>query len=132
MRIQIHRDVKKYTLTSSLTKNDLDLVKKYRPAALKRQDEDGNDIFAMSFCEDRPCVAANGITFGSVSAEGGYAMIVGDLPEKLREGETYGEFIADKVGAALPFINEFELSIPGVATEIRAERAALIDGIVEV
>ncbi len=131
MRIQIFRDLKKYTLTSALTKSDIELVRKYRPLALKKQDPDGNDIFAVSFCEGRPCVAPNGITFGSASAEGGYAMIVGDLPEELPEGTTYGDYVADKIGAALPFINEIELTLPGVAAEIRADRAALLDSIVE-
>ena len=131
MQIKLFRDLKKFTLTSSLTKKDIEIVKKYRPAALKKQDADGNDIFAMSYCEGRPCVSANGITFGSVSTEGGYAMITGDLPETLPANTTYGDYVADKVGAALVYVNELEESIPGVVNAIQTERAALNDGSVE-
>lgn len=131
MQIKLFKDLKKFTLTSSLTKKDIELVKKYRPSALKKQDADGNDIFAISYCEGRPCVSANGVTFGSASNDGGYAMITGDLPESLPANTTYGDYVADKVGAALAFVNEMEASIPGVVNAIQTERAALLNGIVE-
>ena len=41
MQIKIFNDLKQYTLTSTLTKADIDLVKKYRPSALKKQDAEG-------------------------------------------------------------------------------------------
>ena len=129
MNIKIFRDLNQYTLTSTLKKDDIDLVKKYRPSALKKKDADGNDVFAVSYVEGKPCVAANGITFGSVSAEGGYAMIAGSLPENLPANTTAGDYVADKVGSALALINEFEASIPGVVNEIKTERAQLIGGI---
>lgn len=132
MTIKIFKDLKQFTLTSRIKKDDLDLVKKYRPASLKKKDADGNDIFAVSYVEGKPCVSANGITFGSVSAEGGYAMITGALPESLPAGTTAGDYVADKVGSALAFINEFEQSIPEVVNAIKTERATLISGIVEV
>lgn len=131
MQIKIFKDLKKYTLTSTLTKADIDLVRKYRPTALKKQDADGNDIFAMSYVEEHPCVSANGITFGSQSANGGYAMITGDLPEAPSDGKTYGDYVADRVGAALVHINALETDIPAIVMSIKAERAALLSGIVE-
>lgn len=129
MTIKIFRDLKQYTLVSSIKKEDIDLVKKYRPAALKKKDADGNDIFAVSYVEGRPCVAANGITFGSTSVEGGFAMIAGSLPETLPANTTEGDYVADKVGGAITLINEFEKSIPEVVTAIKNERAQLIGGI---
>ena len=132
MIIRIFRDLKQYTLTSSITKDDIDIIKKYRPAALKKKDADGNDIFAVSYVEDRPCISPSGMTFGSVSAEGGYVMIVGSLPETLPEHMSAGDYVADKVGSALSFVSEFETSVPDVANSIRHERAELINGIVEV
>lgn len=131
MQIKIYRDLRKYTLTSTLTKEDIETVKKYRPGALKKKDADGNDIFAVSYVEGKPCVSANGITFGAKSTEGGFAMIEGDLPATLPAGQTYGDYVADKVGAALSGINEFETSLPLVVAEINNERADLIGGIVE-
>ena len=132
MQIKIFKDLKQYTLTSSLTKADIATAKKYRPAALKVKDSEGNDVFAMSYVEGKPCVAANGVTFGSASADGGYAMIVGQLPDELPAGTTAGDYIADKVGAALGYINVLEASIPDVVAEITAERNALIGSITEV
>ena len=132
MVIKIFRDLKQYTLTSSIKKSDIDLVKKHRPNALKKKDADGNDIFAVSYVEGKPCVAANGVTFGATSAEGGFAMITGTLPETLPANTTAADFVADKVGSALTLINEFEASIPDVVNAIKTERAELIGGIVEV
>lgn len=132
MQIKIFKNLKQYTLTSSLKKDDIELVKKYRPGALKKKDADGNDIFAMSYVEGKPCVAANGITFGAADVDGGYAMIIGSLPEALPANTTAGDYIADKVGSALEFVNEFEALIPEIAEEIRAERNELIASIAEV
>lgn len=125
MTITLNMDAKKYILASSLKKEDIELVKKYRPSALKIQDKDGNDVFAMSYCEGRPYIGKNGITFGSASHEGEYALVVGDLPA----GEKVEEQIADMVGAALTHINALEKSIPDAVDAIKTERAALIGSI---
>lgn len=131
MQIKIFKDLHKFTLTSTIKKADIELVKRYRPAALKKQDDDGNDIFAMSYVEGKPSVFANGITFGSSSANGGFAMITGDLPATLPDDTTYGDYVADKVGAALSYINVLEVEIPVVADAIKVERADLLRYIVE-
>lgn len=132
MKIKIDKDLKKFALTSTLTKDDILLAKKYRPAALKKQDKDGNDVFAVSYVEGRPCLSANGVTFGAASHNGGYALITGDLPDKLPGGcAGYGEYVADMIGAALPLVNEFEAAIPAVVSGIKAERTALLESIVE-
>lgn len=131
MQINFFKDLKKFTLTSTVTKENIDLVKKHRPAALKIKDKDGNDIFGMSYVEGKSCVSANGITFGATSSEGGYAMIVGDIPADVAKDKV-GEYIADLVGAALAHINTLEQSVPAAAAEITAERSALIGTIAEV
>lgn len=131
MQINFFKDLKKFTLTSSVTKENIDLVKKYRPAALKVKDADGNDIFGMSYVEGKSCVSANGVTFGATASEGGYAMIVGDIPAEISK-EKVGEYIADQVGAALAHINALEQIVPAAAAEITAERNALIGTISEV
>ena len=129
MKITLHNDVLKYVLTSTLKKEDLDLVKKYRPDALKIKDGDGNDIFGMSYVAGKPCVSKNGITFGAANSDG-FAIVVGDIPEKLpSENANAGEYVADIVGAALTHINALEKSIPEVVTAIKQERTALIGSI---
>lgn len=132
MQIKIFKNLKQYTLTSAIKTSDLELVKKYRPGALKKKDADGNDVFGMSYVEGKPCVAANGITFGSTDVDTGCAMIVGTLPESLPANTTAGDYIADKVGAALAHVNELEAIIPEIASDIMAERTALIGSIAEV
>lgn len=131
MQIKIFKNLKKYTLTSSVKKSDIELVKKYRPGALKKQDADGNDIFAMSYVDGKPCVSANGVTFGAADVESGCVMIIGDLPDTLPADTTNADYIADKVGAAIAFINELEAEIPDVVANITSERAALIGSITE-
>lgn len=130
MQIKIFKDVKKYALTSSLKKEDIELVKKYRPAALKEKDAEGNDVFAISYVEGKPSIAPIGMTFGSASNEGGYAMIVGDLPT-VKAGEDYKNAIADIVGSALGHINTLEATIPTVVAEIKSARTALLSSIEE-
>ena len=129
MKITIYGDVKKYVLTSTLKKETLELVKKHRPDALKVKDSEGNDVFGMSYLADKSCVAKNGITFGGVNSAG-FAIVTGDIPAKLPDGTTNAaEYVADVVGAALTHINSLEEAIPAVATAIKTERAALINGI---
>ena len=131
MQIKIFRNLNTFTLTSSIKKDDIELVKKYRPAALKKKDADGNDIFAMSYVEGKPCIAASGITFGSADVETGHAMIVGCIPESLPANTTASDYVADKVGGVLAFVKELETSIPEVVNAIKAERAALIGSITQ-
>ena len=131
MKIKIFKDLTKFTLTSALTKSDIEMVKKYRPEALKIKDADKNDLFAVSYCEGHPCISPTGVTFGSKSTDGDFAMIVGDLPEKIPSDQSAGDYIADKVGAALAYINAMESTIPSIVTDIKSERAALIGSIVE-
>ena len=129
MKITLHRDVLKYVLTSTIKKEDLELVKKYRPDALKIKDNDGNDIFGMSYVAGRPCISKNGITFGAANGDG-FAIVTGDIPEKLPDGASnQGEYVADIVGAALTHVNTLESKIPEVVTAIKTERAALIGSI---
>lgn len=129
MKITLHRDVAKYVLTSTLKKEDLELVKKHRPDALKIKDSDGNDVFGMSYVAGKSCISKNGVTFGAVNAEG-YVIVTGDIPEKLPEGTpNAGEYVADLVGAAMTHIKTLEEKLPTVATAIKTERAALIGGI---
>ncbi len=132
MQIKIFKNLKQYTLTSSLKKDDIELVKKYRPNELKIKDSDGNDVFAMSYNEGKSCVSANGITFGATDVDTGCAMIVGALPETLPANTTAGDYIADAVGSALEYVTYFEERLPFAASEIKAEREALIGSIAEV
>lgn len=130
MKIKRYNDLKTYTLTSSLTVKDIETVKKYRPAALKKKDADGNDIFAIGYNPGHSCVSANGVTFGEADSNG-YLMIVSPLPD-VENRDKAADIIADKVGVALEFIAEFEDTIPGIVAEINEKRSALIGTIEDV
>lgn len=128
MTIKIFKDLKQFTLTSTLTKEDFNLVQKYRPDALKIKNEDGDDVFALSYSEGRSCVSPFGVTFGATSADDKKLMIVGCLPA-VNGDESYGDKIADIVGAALPHVETLEKALPDVVAQIKAQRKALIDSI---
>lgn len=132
MKIKIFKNLKQFTLTSSIKKEDIELVKKHRPGALKKKDADGNDVFAMSYVEGKSCIAANGITFGATDVDNGCAMIIGTIPESLPANTNANDYIADKVGGIIDIVKEFEESIPGIVNDIKDKRAALIGSITEV
>lgn len=129
MQIKIYKDPKTFTLVSSIKKADLDLLKKYGPDALKIKDEDGNDLFGISYVEGKHNVSKNGVTFGAVSENGGL-MVVGTLPT-LPQGQTASDYVADFVGAALANINKLEESVPAAVASIKEAREQLIGSITE-
>jgi len=131
MQIKIFKDLREYTLTSTIKAEDIIFAKKYCPKALKIQDDEGNDIFAMSYNENHNSVSAVGVTFGGKTADDGYAIVCGKLPGDVKL-EDAGEYVADMVGAALENINTIEKTLPAVLTDVKAQRKALIDGIASV
>jgi hypothetical protein len=56
-------------LNTELTKEMLLKLKKHNPKALKLQDEEGNDIFGLSFAEEAS-VTKYGISFNKEDSEG--------------------------------------------------------------
>lgn len=131
MQIKVFKDLREYTLTSELTAEDILFAKKHCPKALKIQDSEGNDKFSVSYNEGHSSIADFGITFGAKTADDGKAMIVGLIPDGTKLDDA-GEYVADKIGAALPYITELEKSIPTAIAEVKAQRKALIDGIATV
>jgi len=129
MTAKVLRDLKKYLIVSSVKTADIEALAKYRPSALKEQDEEGNDKFGVAYNPGHSSIAPFGVTFGASTAEGGYALIVGDLPDEEPKGG-YAGWLADKVGGALEHINAFEGSIPAAAAEVAEARNGLIASIV--
>ena len=128
MNITLHRDVEKFVLTSTLKTEDIELVKKYRPDALKIKNSDGDEVFGLAYVEGKPSVAQFGITFGATNADG-FAIVTGDIPATELKNGKGGDYVADVVGAALPHINAMEAQLPEVVASIKSERAALIGSI---
>lgn len=131
MKIVVFKNLRQYTLTSALKKEEVELVKKYRPDALKKKDADGNDLFAISYVEGKSCLSANGITFGAVEEGTGCLMLVGAFPGDVPLDKC-NEYIADITGSAIAPLLELEASVPAVITEIKAARNNIISNITTV
>lgn len=131
MQIKLFRNLKKYTLTSSVKTADIALLKKYNPEALVIKDKEGNVKFAIGYNEGKSSVAPFGITFGSTDVATGAAMVVGSLPETADTAEKCGDYVADAVGKALAYVNTLEETIPAAVADVTAARSALIGSITE-
>ena len=130
MKVTLLKDVQKYVITSTIKKEQIELVKKYRPNALKVKDaENKNDIFAMSYLEGKSCVGANSITFGSAN-DAGNLIATGDIPNGLNKTEAK-EWLADKVGAVQAHVKTIEDKFDTLVEEIEASRKTIVDSIVE-
>lgn len=128
MKITIFKEVQKFTITSAVSKEDFDLLRKYNPSALVLKDKDGNQIFAIG--EGNDCLASFGVTFGGTTA-GGNLKYTGTIPADLGK-QTPAEYVADLVGCCLDGLKAIEENIPAAATAVRTSRASLISGIAEV
>lgn len=127
MKLSIMSNV--YTLSSTLTVEDILLLKKYNPDALKLKDSDGNMKFAIDYCEGKPSVTPFGITFGSELLSTGNATVVGEIPNGLNNADLAKGFVVDKLGCVVDYIQTLESSIPEEAKAIRDKRIALINNI---
>ena len=126
METKVFKDVKKFSVTSTLKKSDIELVKKSNPNALLIKDEDGNDIFGVSYVPGKSSIGARGVTFGEVN-DGGYLLVVGDIPEKV---ENFTEYVADVVGGAVEHLQAIEAKVPAIVAEITETRNTLVNSIV--
>lgn len=125
MRTKYYRDLNQYAIQSTLKAEDVALVKKYKPAALKTTDAEGNEIFAISYVDGKSCVSTAGVTFGSIGADG-TLMVTGEVPANV---ENVAEWLADKLGGIANNVATFERTIPDIAADIKAERRAVINSI---
>lgn len=55
---------------SKLTATAIKALQKHMPSALKMQDQEGNDIFAISYKEGQASISEYGICFNKVDSEG--------------------------------------------------------------
>lgn len=127
MKVTLYKNVKKFTLASSLKVDDLQLIEKTRPGALTITDDDGNSLFMISYREGTNYIGQNGITFG-VKDENGCAVVSADLPEIK---DKLAESVVDLISVATEYLKTFEEALPGIVGSIREQRKALIDGITE-
>lgn len=115
-----------YVATTSIAAEDIKLVKKYKPEALKVTDEEGNELFAMGYVEGKSGVGKNYITFGGTSRTSeGKATLTGLIPAE----KDPKEYVAELFGAVIPYVNKMEEAIPAVVREVKENRQKLLDSI---
>lgn len=130
MKLTITADA--YALTSSVKVADIELLKKYNPDALTIKDKEGKQaVFAVSYSEGKPNVASFGVTFGGKTRdENGYATITGTLPSNLQTAEAAKDFVAEKFGGVIAYLEKLESTIAVAAKEVSDSRKKIVDSIV--
>ncbi len=128
MKVSITADT--YALVSSIKVDDISLLKKHNPSALKIVDEKTkNTLFAVDYAEGKNDLVKFGITFGSTSRDAnGTAVFTGTLPAGLTADEAKA-YIADKLGTVQGYLATLEQTIPAEAQKVAAARKALVDSI---
>lgn len=125
MKIAIAGDA--FVITSDIKKKDFDLLKKYKPEALKIVDEDGNDVFSIEYSEGNPSIAKFGVTFGGVTRNNSAKLtLTGIIPTNVADAR---EYVADTIGGVMANIKTIEDNVGGSATDVANARKALIDSI---
>ena len=132
MKITINGDA--YVLASEIKAEDIELLKKYDPDALKIKDKDGNDKFSVTYAEGKSGIqkftdSACATFGGKTRDDAGNATITGTLPAGLNGKDEAKAFVAELVTPFLPYLNQLEKSIPEAAKKIRAEHSALLEKI---
>ena len=115
-------------VTSNIKLDDYKTTAKYRPHRLMLKGEDGEPVFAVGLTGNPKGSINNvGAEFGAQSHDGtGRATITFDLP--CGDGDVK-ERVAEKIGAAIIYLNKLEETIPEVVEEIAAEKIAVIESI---
>ena len=119
-------------ITSSVKFEDLQLIKKYRPAALTlRGGEDGKEPIFSIFVKDfgRGDINDNGVIFASATRdEQKLATVTMNLPEVDADVDVK-KFVADSIGGALANLDALEATLPTVVEEIKTQYNKVLDNI---
>lgn len=116
-------------ITSSMKKEELEYIQKYRPEALTTYGgEDGKEpIFCIRVTDGRSSINENGAQFGEATRdENKYACITMVLENDCEDIKSQ---IADQIGGALTKLAALEATLPAVVTEIKNERARIMESI---
>lgn len=116
-------------VTSALKLEDIKLVEKYRPEALKLYDENEPKecIFVVGSTFGNGVINKFGASFGSATHDDRkLATITMGLGEPVGDVR---EHVAESVGVAILLLNKVEEKIPAVLADIEAEKAAVLENI---
>ena len=75
-------------------------------------------------------MASFGVTFGGKTRdENGYATITGTIPTGFASAEAAKEFVAEKFGGVVAYLEQLEKSVPEAAKAVTEKRKKLVDSI---
>jgi len=117
-------------ITSDLSLEDLKTLKKYRSKELVlKGGEDGKEkVFAIDVTNGEGGINSFSASFAGESHDGKkLATITMALPKEY-EGDVK-EWVAERIGAAIIYLNKLEEQLPAVLEEIKAEKEAVLDNI---
>ena len=121
------------TITSTISIDDIILLQKHNPEALKlySENEDGKSLeFSIVGVSTKGGAGVFGIEFnGFTRTEEKYATftaIHNDLPE---DNAAAKEFVADKYGAVITKLSKLETTIPAAVAQVKSDRASIVEGI---
>jgi hypothetical protein len=116
-------------VTSTVKAEDLDKLRKFKPASLKLIDKETKDeLFAIGFgCS--PSFTNHGVVFTGRNEENA-AQVTLQLPEYLHTVEDKKKYVSDTYGYALLSLNKLESQIADTL-EVVADDFATIDASIE-
>jgi len=116
-------------VTSALKLEDIHTIEKYRPKALVlKGGEDGKEpIFAIGTTSGAGNINEVGASFGRESHDEGklatVTMVIGSTAGDVKE------WVADRIGTAVMYLNRLEATLPDVLKEIANEKATIMSNI---
>lgn len=118
------------TITSSAKVAEIEKLAKSDPDALQLFEEKDNKKIPTFLVSAKvggiPQVGPFGIVFNGKTYEGGYATVTVGLPD-FDTAEAAKEYVADKYGAALKNLCQWEPQVPGKLEQLANERAMILD-----
>lgn len=118
MKIKITGNV--FVISTEIKTKDIDILKKYNPKALKIEDAEGNDVFAISVSRNFGQLEKNYIVFsGQTLEEDPKAILTGVIPEHFsRDINSAKEYVGNLIYGIIDHVETLEKTIPIEAKKI--------------
>lgn len=117
-----------YVVTSAISMEDLEKVKKYRPAALTLKDEETKETyFKVGIGTGTASLNDHGVSFSGVSNDDKkLANATLTIPSDVEDAKAY---VLDKAGMAIANLNKVEEAVTGALKDIKAEHDKIVQNI---
>ena len=117
--------VDKLIVTSAYTLDEIKMIEKYKPEALKLVGEDKNLVFKYGVAKFEGSFSDNGIMFDKVDGDG-KAAIVFDIPA---EADKRVEYVVDNLGIAIERVKKVEDDLDTIIADIEDAKKAVKESI---